>query len=478
LDESDAEIIDRFSLIKSKVRLHDDEWSSNYPKLEGANTLHSGKLDREVTDWKNLKEDKWLDFHEWKKERALKDKTPNWKDIIRNRRNKEIVGRVLKCLGICSNYRGSEAATSSYMTVLREGDEFFTDENSYAWIIMTEGSILRLSPKTSLTFNEINLSKDTNFVLLRLNDGHVYWESRLKGKFEKINKPETDTGFYPLLVKAANREHFAIDDYQRLPDELKLRYLIKENPGHESQYQKINEFLSETEVSRNTKLFLFTPNASILAENVNIHMMYTVNGKSYVNYTKRPDGFTHTDSRLQNISTFLRGHSNKIVGTLDEDIWYEADRTGTEIKISTNYPKTLDAIKAFTKRIPSILVAREIFLRKYSKYVLNEELINKNDMMTKFQYRLWNSNNTNEMEQRLQYISEYTRRVETTNLTNIAKLFDISNGSEINNDYFRMAMNKHYDYIKNLYSDKRKLLFEMNQTQYYMWLLKYGKNKI
>jgi hypothetical protein len=476
LDESDADIIDRFSLLESKIRLHNDDWSSNYPKLGANGDRQAQSSDLDVTDWSNIKEEKWLDFSHWKKERALKDKTPQWKEVIRNRRNNEIMGRVLKCLGICSNYRGSEAASSKYMTVLREGDEFFTDENSYAWIVMTDGSLLRLSPKTSLTFNEINISKESNFLLVRLNEGHVYSESRLNGKFEKQNKSETDTGFYPLLVRKANRAFFAINDYQDLPKEYKLRYAIKENPGHESQYQQINDYLSETKITRSTKLFLYSPNTSVLAQNVNVDLMYTMNGKSYLYYNKHPNKFKSEDLRIQKISTFLRGHSNRTEGSIDEGKWYEVNNSGTQMSITNSYPKTLDAIKAFSSRVPSIQVAREIFLRKYSKFIINEELITDENMIVKYEYRLWDFDNINEMNQRLKYIIEYTRRVETTNLLNIGKLFKISDGKEINNDYFRMAMNKHYDYIKNLYSEKRKLLFEMNQTQYYMWLLRYGKN--
>lgn len=478
LDEQDAEILERFEIIKTKVQLHDDEWGANYTELDVSSHTLSRDIDKDITDWKNVDEQDWLDITKWKEQRIIKDKVPNWKEILRNQRNREVIGRVIKCLGVCSNYRGAQAASSDFQTVLREGDEFFTDKQSYAWLVLLEGSLIRLSPKTSITLTEINLGVNENLLAIRLNQGHIHYQGRLAGKFTVLDKVESDTGFYPLMLKQANREFYAINEYRSLPLEYKPTYSVKRNPGHQLQYKKLNELLQEYQLKKTTKVFIYAPNVSLLAKNVSLDLFYNINSKTMLKYSKTLEGFEKLDSRESSLEIYLRGYENSKVSEVEEGIWFEIDKDGKSIGNAYDYPKALDAITSFPRRIPSIHIAREIFMRKYSQFILQEKSITKVEMMNKFGYRLWDSDDVSEISRRISFLKEYVRRVETTNLKNISKVFKEQKKMSIDKSYFQLAMSRHYNYIKTLYNRERKLIFEMNDTQYYMWLLKYGTNKI
>ena len=477
-DNADITAFDKLEMLKAKVRLHDGDWEPNYPKLDESDSMFINSQDREITDWENLKEDEFLSFKYWSRQQAVKDVMPDWKEIVRNRRNKEVVARVLKCIGVCSSFRGSAAAPSSYQTVLREGDEFFTDENSFAWLVLVDGSIARVSPRTSLTLTEVNIGVKNNLILIRLNEGHVYIEARVKGDFKTLNLPESDTGLYPVLVKEANREYYSIKEYNALNEEYKIIYKIKENPGHQTQYKKLNELLNETSVTRDSIIFLYSPNVTLISKNASVSLFYSMNGKSYFNASTNIRNMDKTDQRDQSIHYYLRGYTNKTEHEVEEDSWYSVDQKGSSARIISKPPPVLHSISAFTNRIPTIQLAREVFIRKYTQFNIYEEQISKNTLGINYQYRLWDQGEKEEISQRIEYLKEYTRRIETTNLKNIAKLFKEPDGSHINYHYIATAMNRHFEYLKKLYSEKRKYLLEMNSTQYYLWLLRYGKNKI
>jgi len=133
LDATDVQLIDQFSIISSKVRLHEDgDWGVDASKMDNDEYEYGHNEFKDLTDWKNLKTDKWFDLTEWTKVREHKDKTPRWRTYLRNKRNSEVLARVIKCLGVCRYYHGLKGINASHMTILREGNEFITEDNSYA----------------------------------------------------------------------------------------------------------------------------------------------------------------------------------------------------------------------------------------------------------------------------------------------------------------------------------------------------------
>ena len=98
------------------------------------------------------------------------------------------MGRVIKCLGVCSKYHETVRHSAEFRVMLGEGDEVFTNENSYLWIMLSDGSLLKLMPRTSVTLQEFNIGKTKNTVLLRLNQGQIHYQPRLTGEFVTLDK--------------------------------------------------------------------------------------------------------------------------------------------------------------------------------------------------------------------------------------------------------------------------------------------------
>lgn len=477
LDQQDLRFIKKYGIVTSKVVLHDDSWGVNPSKIDADDYEYGLDQFRDLTDWDKLAPDRWLNFREWKKDRKIKDGRPRWRNLIRNAKSMEIVGRVIKCIGICRYYHGLNSTSASYQTKIREGDEFYTDEHSYAWISLVDGTMVRVSPKTSITFTEVNISKKQVFFLVRLNYGHINWQSRLTGEFPSLDKTETDLAFYPLLLKKANREYYAISEYNKFTDDERLEFSVVDNPGHVSQYKKLNSYLSsdqEVFAKRDSIAYIYTPNTSFIAKNSHLSVFFSLRDKTIFKSSFVQENFIKKDDRSQSVKAFYRGYNNKNEFSPDPQKWYSVNKEGTEIVEDDGGSKSIDAIDGFSSRIPTIHLAREELLRTYSQKLLSAEISQKH-MAKYFQYRLWDFEKKDELSLRLSFIKEYIRRVETTNLRAIQQVFSEYPIERINISYYGRAMQLHYKAIREQFSTENIAVREMTESEYYLWLLRHGK---
>ena len=118
-----------------------------------------GPQRKSVLEWKELDTDKWLSLKSWKVERKYKDKNKSWKENYRYYKAKEPIGRVISCIGKCQVFAGTNPYFIQSRSLIREGDEFETLKDSYAWIFLFDGSLIRISPETSVNFNEFNIGE-------------------------------------------------------------------------------------------------------------------------------------------------------------------------------------------------------------------------------------------------------------------------------------------------------------------------------
>lgn len=138
LDATDVQIIEQFGIVSSKVRLHEGDWSVDASKMDRDSYEYGEEEFKDLTNWKNIKSNEWFDLNRWIKKRELKDKHPDWRTAARNFKNSEIVGRVIKCIGICRYFHDIKGIKSHFQTVIREGDEFVTElETIYSFQCMT-----------------------------------------------------------------------------------------------------------------------------------------------------------------------------------------------------------------------------------------------------------------------------------------------------------------------------------------------------
>ena len=456
------------------LRTNEGEWSIDESTIDPDDLEYGREQFKDLTDWKNINASDWTDLSVWKMQRAAKDKTPNWRVLVRNKRDSEPVGKLIKCLGRCTYFTGEFSSQAKSLTNLKEGDEFQTSDNSTAWIVLVDGTLLRVSPNTSLTFNEVNLSKDEVFFLVRLNFGHLQYQSRLQGKFKALNESESDLAFLPLLVKKANREYFSILEYERFNKAEKIQYSIVPNAGYISQYVDLNDRTNNKDhvaLKRDTKIFFYTPNISLVSKNMNGSLFYSPRGNTYLKVEETIPFFTSMDSRVQEVSYQLRGYETRSMKALETNKWLKVNIEGTELSESSKNIHHLHAARGFLRRIPTIQLAREIYLNQYFVDAL-DPVHDGNTLARDHGIRLWNEGKRPEMFLRETYLREYIRRTETTNLKSLAKIYPEENLDVFDVSYIEDAMFKHYTKLKRFYSPAHMAVREMNQNEYYLWLLR------
>jgi predicted metalloprotease len=76
---------------------------------------------------------------------------------------------------------------------------------------------------------------------------------------------------------------------------------------------------------------------------------------------------------------------------------------------------------------------------------------------------------------------EYTRRVETTNLRSLENLLTKLEDKgekvrrDLSEDHYRSSLNHYLLGLKSRYDNKKMRVREMNDLQYYVWILRNGK---
>lgn len=471
LDKSDFSFLKENNMLDWEVRLHsEDEWEVSEPK-ESEFKAYRGQ-GRSLVKWDDLDANKWLDFNHWKEQRSKLDKMDNWRKELRDLSHSEIVGKVIQCLRNCRSLTGEGGAKVQYGSKLKEGDEFRTGVDSYAWIYLVDGSIMRVSPESSISFIEVNISQKSVYLAARLNYGHIYSQSRRVGKFKTRDLAETDLALYPLFLKNANRENFARMEYQNIREDLKNLYNLERNPGHVGQYRELNRLIAQDakEFQRlDSDFFLFTPNASFSFKNANFHVFYETMGKTWVKMPYLND-FMDEDSRKVSGEAGRRGHVNKTMSSMELGRWYQMDKEGANF-VPRRAPKRFDILEHFVKRVPSVQIAREIYLREMSLFL--KEKVTPKELAKNYGYRLWDQKK--ELDKRAWYVKEYVRRVETTNLKSMKKVFANASPKGLTPSYYSEALKRSIDSLKDLRDIDMAKVRETTEAEYYLWILKHGK---
>ena len=424
-----------------------------------------------IIPWKTQDPEDFLSIKNWLIERKFKDATPDWKIRLRKAEYQELAGKVLQCRGECSVFRGTNKASVQHLSQIREGDEIVTGKDSVAWIFLMDGSLLRVSPETSLSVNEFNLGASEIFLLTRLNQGHVFWHPRIKAEYPLTLEPETDSQSIPLLVRLANQEFFDQMIYRNQSDSERMGALNDfEEPAIKKQIQMLNGLREENnkKIALKSRMMMVAPNATLVATNTGFDFYYLPGDKSYF---KRRAGNEDAEMGL-----YLRGYSVTDRQDVTAENWYEVDSVGRNFTTSFEVPGSLQIIELLTKRIKTIELAREYWVNQfvvpYVASIGEPETLARN-----FGYSVWGE----ELNTRFNFLVEYTRRIETTNLRSIDNLLIKLEASgqkarkEISPEIYQASLNHYLLGLKNRYDRKKMRVKEFNDLQYYVWILRNGK---
>ena len=439
-----------------------------------------------ITSWGNLSTESFLDFKEWKDESDIRDQVPEWEKIIRERNHKELVGRIYHCVGSCRVDRGESFFNGSYRTGLYEGDEVQTVGDSYAWIFLFDGTMVRLSPQSSVTFNEFNVGVKENFINARVNAGNILWLSRQQNTFQEIDVRETDVTFYPY------------PEYESLPMIDKKPYiegdlleLISHSNSNLNHYKSLNEKIELNNKMTNGKptyAFLVMPNATLMGLSPSVEIVTLVGGKTFFKRRSLETlGLNKKDATEHDVFLQMRGYDNKNLTNTPEDQWISIDEKGRSFAEASDL-RWLDVGEFITKRIPSIMIGREIFMQRYSGFSFRDKydpvVLAKSDG-----YRMWGKltaeagESKSDLELRVEFLKEYFRRVETSNLLASSRFKERLEGRgekaltmEYGNYFFINALNRYYLYGEKLrdISGDKETGEVLNSTTKLLWKKMHG----
>lgn len=236
-----------------------------------------------------------------------------------------------------------------------------------------------------------------------------------------------------------------------------------------AQVLRLNEVKKENnQVGKiKTRFVLITPNATIVSQDSTFDALYLVGGSSY---------FKRRTLEEKAFSLQLRGYASAEIFSVDEASWYEVEGGGKSYQKLSDAPGHLQILELLTRRVKSIELAREIWFKEFSKPII--DAVNDPRKLAVDQgYTLWGS----ELTKRYQFILEYARRVETTQLRSIENLLERieekgSKGRQVlSDDPYRKSLNHYLLGLKSRYDKKNLRVREMSDLQYYVWILKDGK---
>jgi len=382
------------------------------------NFVHYKKQSFSLVPWSELNEKVWLDFREWKRELRVKETLANWEKAARDANLVETVGRVIDCVGTCHIYHGLSPTRAQFRSELREGDEVVTKEDSYAWLYMMDGTIVRLSSQSSIALKEIDVGDKEIFLQARMNYGNMLWLSRDKYLFKENDLTETDQIFLPLVYNKAN---YYRPVGKREDD---LMEIIDEDTPALKQYKRLNTLieennkLSENGIKKVSHSFLVMPNGTVSGKNFKGEFYVAVGGESY--FKKRSFKMYNPDVNEDESPAqfYYRGFDNSKFFDLESDIWYQVSADGREIN---PYDENQGEFNLYigeylSARIPTILLARENLWLEYSGFTYKK--MSSAELGANYNYRLWGNfeDDKSDLSLRLQFLKEHTRRVETTQL--------------------------------------------------------------
>lgn len=418
--------------------------------------------------WKDLKQEEFLSIRRWIAERAERDKDPMWKVKKRLNASPEQVGRVISCVGTCILHRGTVPNSLRWLSRINEGDEIKTEADSYLWMMLTDGTLVRMAPHTSLTLMEANITAEKFFYHARVNAGLIHWRPRT-GRLIKTNLlTETDRLFLPVMDREANIEFFQRQKFQGKSESEKIALQSERTIlGHGEQRAEINRLIGEN--NRFAKLghsaMIVTPNATLNVENLPVSLYFWANGKTYAK-AYGADDLEEGSSVLPEgkLSLALRGFTNTDLASPALDAWFEVAPDGKYFETLSEPPQLLMASEILYKRIPTLLLVREKWMGATAG--LWDDVNNSEKLAVNWGHRLWGS----EHAKREEFLAEYTRRVETSHLRALERVAK-EKPVEFDGRFFARGLDRYFMDIKRRYSFGQNSVLEMIPLHYYGWVL-------
>lgn len=369
--------------------------------------------DFSLVQWDEIDPNEWLDYRLWMQQLALRESQKDWRIKLIEYSNNEKVAKVISCVGTCHLYKGAGKNPLRYKSNIYEGDEVKTDQESYLGLYTMDGGILFISPESSVTFNEINVSSEEVMILLRLNYGHISWIPRYNQTFPEDDLQETVAMFLPL-------EH-PDSRIERTPpyyNENNLAGFIS-NPMHNLGHtKKANQKIIENlDIFKKSFLMVSMPNGTVISEHSYLEAFYKLGGHSFLRSRSPKVHFPDLEFETD-VEFYFRGYGQLKKQKLNLNQTYRVDSRGRELNLAKkNYFAVTEKL---TQRFPSFVIVRENWIREHSELVVSRR-IKELDLARKYGYRLWDSmyKEKGDLYRRVDFLKQEISKTETTLLNTI-----------------------------------------------------------
>ncbi len=290
------------------------------------------------TDWTGKTGDDLLDYKKWKEKALASEKSENYAILSRAKEYREVVARVISCVGTCQAQREARDYKIQQKSKLIEGDEVYTEKDSYLWLALSSGEVLRLAPETSVFLREINFTDKNVFYFFRVNQGFIKLASR-----------QHETG--------VAKQQFIMSDPLALP-----LYPEISDPKWKEEKERKKYLLDFLDVTKTNSLwreklranFLFSlPNGVIDIEEASFDVFTGTLSKTYFKAYK-----DKSNSRGQ----FYYLDESK-TETLSFDSWQEISFDGKELKPLKEFHQVIYDGEVFFKNIIPLRFSSEVLMR-------------------------------------------------------------------------------------------------------------------
>jgi hypothetical protein len=272
------------------------------------------------------------------------------------------------------------------------------------------------------------------------------------------------------MVTEANQEFYERQLFKNESDELRLQSVLNLNdPAVQKQFEKLNELIQDNnpQLKIGTRVLVVTPNLNIISKNQSFDLVYLLPGKSY---------FKKRTTEENKFTLSLRGYASFEVFDILDSEWYEVSADGRSYQKLDDPPSSLQILELLTKRIKSLELAREIWIKNFSA-PLYSTLSTPEILASHYGLSLWGE----ELEARCKFLEEYTRRVETTHLRSIENFFAKKGmekaqvEDELSEKLYQSGLKHYLLGLKTRYDKEKIKVKEMNDLQFYVWILRNGK---
>lgn len=359
---------------------------------------------KSLIKWDKLEAKDWLSYESWKEDLRFKESYPLWRDLAKMSGLREEMGRVIKCVGQCTLFRDLGENKVGYRSLIKENDDIETGVDSYLWLMLFDGTLIRMAPESSVSFKEINVLEKEVFFYLRANVGNMLLISRSEEELKMSKKRDTDAVFHPLPI---NRTNPIVFDKNVSLNE----YLFEDDIRYRSRTKFINDLIKKNnkKVMRKSRFFIQSPLFSFEAYSPSFETYVSIGNDSYLKFRDEEQlGYSYKNETNPKVN--LRGYANEEFEQLSKGTWYRFSFINRNYFIVEPNDVLLQN-ELMTKRINGIYYTREIFLERYGQVLF--EKLDEVGYARAYGMRLWKEG---ELDNRIKFLWKHSRQIETTNL--------------------------------------------------------------